>query len=283
MSEPAQIRPILPGQSADLEIELEKALSHIETVEIPIRTLWDPWRCPLVALPYLAWALSVDQWESSWPETTKRRVVASSLDLHRIKGTRPAVEMALEALGVKVDIVEWFETEIREQPGTFALTAWVTENLTSAEAGLLNEEVYRQIRVAVDNAKNLRSHYTFKVGAQFEPATVSAGATMGAAAIARREAEARQDPIEPFQATLGAGGAMGGAAIARREAAAMQGPLEPCRATLGPGGVVSCGYALLRVDVRPRTSEEASLSPAALCFASAVQSVAIVRSTLHFE
>ncbi|WP_218789976.1 phage tail protein I, partial [Klebsiella pneumoniae] len=27
------------------------------------RDLWNPWKCPVKFLPYLAWAFSVDRWE----------------------------------------------------------------------------------------------------------------------------------------------------------------------------------------------------------------------------
>ncbi|MGL4473716.1 MAG: phage tail protein I [Shewanella sp.] len=158
---------ILPGNLSDLERDLDVALSCIEQVEIPIAVLWDPWQCPAEVLPYLAWALSVDQWESGWSEGIKRSVVASSLDLHRIKGTRPAIQKALDAIGVAVDIVEWFEADPPLPRGTAELTAWVGEKLIPGKPSLLNDEVYQQIRVAVENSKNLRSHFTFKVGAQF--------------------------------------------------------------------------------------------------------------------
>ncbi|MCF1457744.1 MAG: phage tail protein I, partial [Shewanella sp.] len=72
---------LLPPHLSELERDLEAALARIEDVHIPIATLWDPWACPLDALPWLAWALSVDRWRTSWGENTKRQVVASSLSV----------------------------------------------------------------------------------------------------------------------------------------------------------------------------------------------------------
>lgn len=187
---------ILPANLADLEKDLDAALSRIELVEIPIAVLWDPWKCPLDVLPYLAWAVSVDQWRSDWPEQVKRRVVAGSLGLHRIKGTRPAVVQALKALGVEVELVEWFEASPRKEPGTFSLIAWANENITPGQAGMLNGVLYDQLFAAVHNAKNTRSHFTFKVGAKFGPNNLRMGSAItGMGAATRRDAVVAQEPL----------------------------------------------------------------------------------------
>ncbi|TOK32762.1 phage tail protein I [Vibrio parahaemolyticus] len=210
---------LLPPNVSDLERDLEIALARIEDVEIPIATLWDPWHCPLEVLPFLAWALSVDMWRSDWPETVKRRIVASSLSVHRKKGTRAAVDRALRDLGVTVDLVEWFEAIPKAQRGTFDITAWVNENITS-EPGYLNQALYDQLRQAVDNAKNTRSHYSFKVGAKFGPNQIlAANAITGLAALARRDAQSAQEPLES-RASIGAASSFGGANISRRDAEA---------------------------------------------------------------
>lgn len=153
--------PLLPFQSSDLEKELDIALSHIEKVEIPIRTLWDPWKCPLVALPYLAWAVKVGSWSERWSERVKRQVVAASLDLHRIRGTRPAVEKALESLDVRCEILEWFERpELKMVPGTFRVTAHVS---TRGEAGGIDPAFTEEIREAVNSAKPASRPFTLSV------------------------------------------------------------------------------------------------------------------------
>lgn len=188
---------LLPAHLSDLERDLDAAIARIGDVKIPIATLWDPWNCSIGVLPFLAWALSVDQWRSDWPETVKRRVVASSLDVHRIKGTRPAVERALAALGVTVELTEWFEADPPKPPGTFNMVAWANENLTPDQTGILNETLYDQLVEAVTNAKNTRSHFTFQVGAKFGPSPVGvAGAVSGVGALAYRSAPAVQAPLE---------------------------------------------------------------------------------------
>ncbi|MGL4755658.1 MAG: phage tail protein I [Aeromonadaceae bacterium] len=142
--------PLLPYCSSDLERDLDIALSHIETVKIPIRDLWNPDKCPLVALPYLAWAVKVQYWDSKWNERTKRRVVASSLDVHRVRGTRPAVEKALESLGADCEITEWFQDPTGQmQRGTFAVKVKVKEGVSETP----DPNFANQLREVVTEAK----------------------------------------------------------------------------------------------------------------------------------
>ncbi|XNS77607.1 phage tail protein I (plasmid) [Vibrio cyclitrophicus] len=142
---------ILPLSVSDLERDLELALARIEHVEIPIATLWNPWLCPLEVLPFLAWALSVDSWRSDWSETVKRRMVFNSLSIHRIKGTRPAVELAIDGLGLDYEITEWFESAPEAEPGTFKLDIFINDDAYSST----ND---RELEDVINNAKNVRSH-----------------------------------------------------------------------------------------------------------------------------
>lgn len=225
---------ILPASVSELERSLEIALARIEDVQIPIATLWDPWKCPLDVLPFLAWALSVDMWRADWPENVKRRIVASSLSVHRRKGTRSAVEQALRDLGVTVDLVEWFQTTPPAERGTFDVTAWANENITS-EPGYLNQALYDQLRQTINNAKNTRSHYTFKVGAKFGPNQIGvADAITGLAALARRSADSIQEPLES-RASIGAAMAFNGTNLTKRSAQADI-DAAPRPTTIGIGG-----------------------------------------------
>ncbi|MGL5093654.1 MAG: phage tail protein I [Aeromonas sobria] len=164
--------PLLPFQSSDLEKDLDIALSHIESVSIPIRDLWNPEKCPIEALPYLAWAVKVGSWSSRWTERVKRQVVAASLDLHRVRGTRPAIEKALQSLDVRCEIVEWFEQpDLNMEPGTFRVTAHVS---TRGDDGTSNADFTEEIRDVIDSAKPASRPYTLAVQgmlkAQFGPA-----------------------------------------------------------------------------------------------------------------
>ncbi len=62
-------------------------------------------------------------------------MIANSAELHRIKGTRPAVELAMESLGVEVELTEWFEATPHLPRGTFRAVLYVNENLTPEAPG----------------------------------------------------------------------------------------------------------------------------------------------------
>lgn len=110
---------ILPGEATSLE----KALLAVELASLAnvdpaiIASIWNPATCPPALLPWLAWALSVDVWDNSWTEQRKRKVIAASPVVHRLKGTRGAVSRSLAAFDLESDIVEWWQSGGRR--GTF--------------------------------------------------------------------------------------------------------------------------------------------------------------------
>lgn len=239
---------ILPANLADLERDLDAALARIGDVEIPISLLWDPWLCPLDVLPYLAWAVSVDMWRSDWAEQTKRRVVAGSLGLHRIKGTRPAVVRALQAIGVTADLTEWFEESPPARRGTFSLTAWANDNLSSGQRGFLSEALYDQLVAAVNNAKNTRSHFTFNVGAKFTPTPLATACSLDGAAVGRVDAVV-QHQIRSGGGVV-AGAAQQTAAVGRCEVRlGLDTELSPAKLAAGSG---MSAVAVIRVCMEVR-------------------------------
>jgi phage tail P2-like protein len=209
---------LLPPNRTALEARL--AASHPLALPVPLRTLWNPATCPAHCLPFLAWAFSVDQWHESWPESVKRRVIANSAELHRIKGTRPAVELAMESLGVEVELTEWFEATPHLPRGTFRAVLYVNENLTPEAPALLSDTLYTQLRQAIDNAKNQRSHYTFKVGAKYA-STIGAASALKSAAVRRDTANAVTPPLEA-KSRVGVAAAQRTAAVTRQTATASQ-------------------------------------------------------------
>lgn len=101
---------LLPPSASAAERALEDATARMGELPVAIRDLWNPQTCPAALLPWLAWALSADQWEASWPEPTRRAVIAEALELHRRKGTPWAVERALIVAGApNAQVVEWFD------------------------------------------------------------------------------------------------------------------------------------------------------------------------------
>ena len=90
---------LLPYNSTPYERSMEGAVSRISNVPVPIRSMWNPQTCPVALLPWLAWALRVNEWDSSWTEATQRSVIASSASVHRVKGTVASIVSALAAAG----------------------------------------------------------------------------------------------------------------------------------------------------------------------------------------
>lgn len=72
--------------------------------------LLDPLRCDARFLPVLANFYSVDFWSDALSEADKRRLIASFIDIKRHKGTRWAVRLAVESIGLNPTITEWHQT-----------------------------------------------------------------------------------------------------------------------------------------------------------------------------
>lgn len=183
---------LLPPNAVSQERILEGVVDQGTDLPIPIRDLWKPESCPAALLPWLAWALSVDEWDSDWPDAIKRSVIQQSVAIHRKKGTVHAVRRALEVLGVQVELREWFEQ--KGEPHTFLLTAWAGENFRADGEPLLTPQFYGALQRSVNAVKPVRSHYSFKVGARF-CRDLGVAVLMGSSLSLRRDIEAKQSPV----------------------------------------------------------------------------------------
>lgn len=98
---------LLPPNANLHEHALDDATARVGAVPVDIATLWTPGTCPAHLLPWLAWALSVDEWDETWTESQKRDVIAASYEIHSRKGTPHAIRTALAAIGYdNIDILE---------------------------------------------------------------------------------------------------------------------------------------------------------------------------------
>ena len=111
---------LLPPNSTAQERALEASVERMATLPVHIDRTWDPTRCPAKLLPWLAWALSVDEWNAEWPEETKRDAIAASPEVHRKKGTAGALKRALRALRVHARVM-WSGGKKSADPFTFRL------------------------------------------------------------------------------------------------------------------------------------------------------------------
>lgn len=110
---------LLPPNSTDLERTYADIGGEMSLDPEILATLWDAAACPLPNLPWLAWALSVDEWDATWDESIQRRVIAQTIEIHRLKGTVAAVEKAMSALGHTGNITEWWQMHPQGERHTF--------------------------------------------------------------------------------------------------------------------------------------------------------------------
>lgn len=148
---------LLPPAATALERALAAASVRVGEVPVPLAALWNPATCPEPILPWLAWALSVDTWDSDWSIATKRAAVANSIAEHRIKGSRYAVDAVLERFDPLLNVVEWHEEGGTGLPHTFeVILPMVTgpgvapggERSTAAFADKVLREVSRTKRLS---------------------------------------------------------------------------------------------------------------------------------------
>lgn len=96
----------LPAEAGRAEKALAQGVIDAFGFDIPNAHIWNPGTCPVAFLPWLAWALSVDEWSDTWTEATKRAVIAASVEVHRRKGTIGSIRRALAAAGYGDAVVQ---------------------------------------------------------------------------------------------------------------------------------------------------------------------------------
>ncbi|MEZ9525723.1 phage tail protein I [Enterovibrio norvegicus] len=140
---------LLPPNASKHERDIEAVISP--PFSFPNRDIWNPDKCPEHLLPHLAWALSVDNWDASWPVERKRQLIKDSVYIHRKKGTREAIERVVKAIrGDDIKVTEWFEDKENLSPGEFAV------NYLSTGTPVDGSEL-EQLVPAIYSAKNVRS------------------------------------------------------------------------------------------------------------------------------
>ena len=144
---------LLPRNGSQFERLAAEALAQIQRTPIPLRLLWNPMQCPVELLPYLAWAFSVDRWDSKWTEAAKRAAIRSSHYIHSRKGTIGALRRVVEPLGYLIEVLEWWQTTPLGVPGTFAIKVGVLETG-------ITEEMYQELTWLIDDARPVTRHLT---------------------------------------------------------------------------------------------------------------------------
>lgn len=173
MSAPDRSEHLLPVNATPLERAL--SASDARMLLAPhnvIRDAWDPDRCPVHLLPYLAQAWSVDEWDPAWSEAEKRQAIRDSIWIHRHKGTTGALRRALAQVRLPVTVSEWFQHG--GAPYTFRLRIALDAGVGWAAASLR-----RLLRIAIAT-KNVRSWLD-----EVHVVTPAAPAAVGVGIVAR--------------------------------------------------------------------------------------------------
>ena len=151
---------LLPPNATAQERALSEAIARVSDVPLLVRESWNPDTCPAELLPWLAWAFSVDEWDTTWTEQEKRDVIKASVEVHKHKGTIGAIDRALKPLGYLIEVIEWWEMDPPGPPYTFSI-------VLGTGAKPVSEELYAKAERIVMTYKNLRSHLialTIKAG-----------------------------------------------------------------------------------------------------------------------
>lgn len=97
---------LLPKNATPLERALSQTNGRFTPAQI-VPTLWNAATCPPAVLPFLAWALSVDEWDHGWSVEKKRAVILAARPIHKRKGTPHAIRVSLASVGQPdADIIE---------------------------------------------------------------------------------------------------------------------------------------------------------------------------------
>mgnify|MGYP001046260601 CR=1 FL=1 len=161
---------VLPPNASPQMRALEQAVAVPPLPDRTIRDYWDPDRCPEYLLPWLAWSFSVDNWDAGWPIAVRRAVIASSIEIHRRKGTLAAVEQAISAFGAAIAIREWWQSDPPAERGTFN----VVLSLAAVDGAPPSEEYLTSVIREIERTKPLSRHFTFTQGLEAKAAPAMA-------------------------------------------------------------------------------------------------------------
>lgn len=146
---------LLPPNATGFERAFEDVTAGaLDAVPVPIRDLWNPATCPLAILPFLAWGVSIDFWDSRWSEAEKRAAVASAIEDQRRKGTPASLRTVLDRFDPLIILTEWFADRENLEPYTFRLEL----PLAADSAVTYDEDLVAALLRDIAAVKPLRAH-----------------------------------------------------------------------------------------------------------------------------
>lgn len=92
---------LLPPNRTSFETAADLTGARIDDLPVDLPKLVRPSEIPLPHLPWLAWALSVDLWDATWPEDKRRALTAHALPMHARKGTAASIAEHIRIIGAE--------------------------------------------------------------------------------------------------------------------------------------------------------------------------------------
>lgn len=133
----ATARFLLPSNATPFEVALAAVDQRLD--DLPAEIVVDvtrPDRCPEALLPYLAWQRRVLVWDPDWPLSFRRSVVAVAYEVARHGGTIWSMRTALAAIGIRIDVAEWWQQTPKGAPYTFRVICYSDRALRPGQARL---------------------------------------------------------------------------------------------------------------------------------------------------
>jgi len=182
---------LLPPNASALERAAEQMMARLSRIPTPLADLWNPDTYPAPLLPWLAWAVSVDHWQATWPESIKRQLIRSALSVARHKGTVASLREVIASFGGTMHLVEWWQTDPPGAPHTFELILTLSGQDGSPTSAAFVDEVIAAVR----RVKPARSHFTFTQGLQAHARIQLISAARGA--VHRRQTHGSARLVSP--------------------------------------------------------------------------------------
>lgn len=90
-------------------------------VSIPLPELGLPNYTPIRVLPWVAWGLGVDRWQSTWTEARQRQEAQEAIPTHKRRGSRRSMDLLLAEYDATLRLVEWWEEGGSGTPRSFTV------------------------------------------------------------------------------------------------------------------------------------------------------------------
>lgn len=203
---PTDTRPsLLPPQATELERDIEQATVRATAIPTPMDTVWNADTCPPALLGWLAWAVSVDEWDPSWPDDVKRDAIKTAPLLHKRKGTLWSLENALNQFGLQTNVREWWDASPMGAPGTFEVVIEPEEESYETIGSTLTPLFYQQMKRVIDSNKPVSRSYKMSIAMKMPTRLLAANIFNAAQALAT-DGHLKPFGISNFETPLGMGG-----------------------------------------------------------------------------